>query len=335
MKVNIKELAGNVPYYSAVFIRSNGLCFETNFREIEIGEGEHLLVNRGRYDVIVVNDKGETFNDARNFSEAFILSQKLLGFKQDGYLRRKAEDKIKMFKYINFDLNGIVPANAFREFESLDGRELNPECMELHNYVPVIVSYIGAGYLKSNMFYKVDDILVVDTEVISSVPLRNITGTRKEFSEMIKRSRAKVLGKIPMSKTKILGSIVKDVKSVEEFGVEDLNPGLSTSVLFNKIKGSIVSVITIGVTDSENLEITKEINNFNDYKEYDSYEDIPVSQELELVLKANQIAYTSYDNGTEELTLVGTEGNITYDVSSQETLGIIEEVRNKHRELRG
>ena len=335
MKVNIKELAGNVPYYSAVFIRSNGLCFETNFREIEIGKGEHLLVNRGKYDIIIVNDKGETFKDARNFSKAFILSQKLLGFKQDGYLRKKAEEKVKMFKYINFDLNKLIPANAFREFESLDGRELNPECMEFHNYVPVIVSYIGAGYLKSNMFYRVDDVLVVDTDVISSVPLRNIVGSRKQFSEMINRNRTKVLNKIPMSKDKILSSIVKDVESVEDFAVEDLNPGLTTSVLFNKIKGKIVSVLTLDVDDTGSLMITKEVNNFNDYKEYDNYEDIPISQELEIVLKANQIAYTSYENGVEELTLVGTEGNITYGVGKQETLGILEEIRNRHRELRG
>ena len=332
MKVNIKELAGNVPYYSAVFIRSNGLCYGTTFREIEIGEGEHLLINRGRYDIIVVNSKGEIFKDARNFSKAFILSKKLLGFKQDSYLRKKAEEKVKMFKYINFDLNSLIPANTYRTFESLDGKELNPECMELHNYVPVIVSYIGAGYLKSNMFYKVDDVLVVDTDVISSVPLKNIIGSREQFNEMIIRSRTEVLSSIPMSEDKIVEEILK-VRSSRK---EELNPGLKTTVLFNKVKDSIVSIVTLGVNqDSNNLEIIKEINNFDDYKEYNDYEDIPVSQELEIVLKANQIAYISYDDGREELTLVGAKGNVTYEIENHETLGILESIRLKHRGLRG
>lgn len=323
MKLNIKELAGNVPYYSAVLIRGNGLCYETNFREIELGEQEHLLINRGKGDCIVVNSKGEESTDVRNFSEAFILAKKLLGFKQDEYLKKKASEKIKTFNYSDFNLDSIVPPKAYRVFKSLDGRELNPEHMEMHNYVPVVVSFIGSGYLSTMVFYKVNDKLIIDTDVLSDVPIKMIHGTRKQFSEVISETRAEVLHKIPIKVRDIFIKLNPD--SIED----NISCGMKSSVLFNSIRDSITTIANVNFRDYKN-EITKTIDNI-DKKVFDSYEDIPRSQELEIVLKANQVALTTTKD-KEIITVVGIKGETTIDVTDVTDLDILEPIRIKHKQ---
>ncbi|GAA0101631.1 hypothetical protein UT300012_23460 [Paraclostridium bifermentans] len=323
MKINIKKLVGNAPYYSSILIRSNGLCFETNFREIDLGEGEHLLLNMGKWDCIVVKSDGSVLRDVRQFSEAFILSQKLLNYAQDLYYKSKAEKKVKTFGYNDFNLDSIVPPTAYRVFKSLDGRELEATKIEMHNYVPVVASFISSGYLTSMVFYKVDDKLVIDTNVISTAPIRMIKGSRADFAKLIHDSRQEVLDMIPIKVLELINN--KELENIEH----SVSPGLQSSVLFNWIKGSTITIATLGLNEGD-IVITRELDNDNEPC-YASYEEIPRSQEIEIVLKANQVALVS-TNDTEKLIVVGVQGETIIDTYSITNLGILESIRNKHKQ---